>query len=92
MWSISSCGTRVVHQVVMVVRLLRRTPPLRYTVGHRGRRLLELGPVATEPKFIVHYTITTDICEVRLIVVRRRGRSFVGFLVVRIEVFVVEAF
>lgn len=93
MRSVGGGGARVVHQVVVVVGLLRGTPPVGHAVRHRRRRLLELRPVTTKTQFIVHGAVPTDVSEVRrLIVVGRRWRSLVRLLVMRIEVFFVEAF
>lgn len=93
MRSVGGGGSRVVHQVVMVVGLLRGTPPVRYTVRHRRRWLLELCPVATEAQFVIHYAVPTDVSQVwGLVVVGRRRWSLVRFLVMWVKVFFVKAF
>lgn len=91
-WSVGGGGARVVHQMVVVVGLLRGAPPVWHAVRHCRRGLLELRPVPAEAELIVHHSITTDISEMRrLVVVGRRRGPLVRLLVVRVEVFVVEA-
>lgn len=92
--SVRGGGARVMHQVVMVVGLLRGTPPFGHSVGHGGCGLLELRPVTSEAYFIVHDTVAAYVGEVRwrLVMVRGRGRSLVWFLIVWVEVFIVKAF
>lgn len=60
--SVRGGRARVVHQVVVVVGLLRGTPPVGHPVRDRRRRLLELRPVPAEAQLVVHDPVAADVC------------------------------
>ena len=59
--SVGGGGARVVHEVVVVVGLLRGAPPLGHAVWHGGRWLLELRPVPAEAQLVVHDAVPADV-------------------------------